>query len=443
MSKKLLLAAGLLCAYAGITAAEVEMGVDVILQTVRRNNYDVRAARSNYEAVRQGISVAESARLPEVSLSVNLNYLGDGTILDRDFTDAMRDKLPHFGNTITANLYQPVYHGGAITAGIDMARQKAELAAIGMARQLDVSGIEALNAYFNLAKMHNLRRVYAANIDVTGKLIEHMKERYRQGAALKNDITRYELRLSTLKFELQTIDNSISVLNADLVSLLGMDRGDIIIPTLSKQDGSSHTDTVNLTEDHWQTLTTTQSLDLQAVDQSKKLAKTGLKLEKASRLPSIGIVIGDNLTGPITFEIPVLDKNYNYWFAGVSVKYDLSSLWKTNKKERKIRHELMHIDDQRRALSEALSRRVHTAYTAYTQAMQQLDTERLNVRLANENYDVVETRFNNDMALLTDMLDASTAKLDAEVRLVNADINRLLSYYQLKYISGTLNEQTR
>jgi outer membrane protein TolC len=67
-----------------------------------------------------------------------------------------------------------------------------------------------------------------------------------------------------------------------------------------------------------------------------------------------------------------------------------------------------------------------------------LRTEEKNVELATENYRLVENRYNNQLALLTDMLDASTAKLDADVRLVNARVNIIYYYYQLKYNSGTL-----
>lgn len=48
----------------------------------------------------------------------------------------------------------------------------------------------------------------------------------------------------------------------------------------------------------------------------------------------------------------------------------------------------------------------------------------------------MEQRYSADLSLLTDMLDASTSKLDAEVRLVNARVNVVYYYYQLKYISG-------
>jgi outer membrane protein TolC len=67
-----------------------------------------------------------------------------------------------------------------------------------------------------------------------------------------------------------------------------------------------------------------------------------------------------------------------------------------------------------------------------------LETEQKNVELATENYQIVENRYNNQLALLTDMLDASTAKLDAEVRLVNARVNIIYYYYLLKQNSGTL-----
>jgi outer membrane protein TolC len=69
---------------------------------------------------------------------------------------------------------------------------------------------------------------------------------------------------------------------------------------------------------------------------------------------------------------------------------------------------------------------------------EQLNTQQKSVELANQNYSVVSNRYKNDMALITDMLDASNAKLSAEVQLANAQINIIFNYYKLLYISGTL-----
>lgn len=435
MPKYLLLLAVVL--HAGVVnagAQECRMSIEDVLASVASSNKDVRAQRSRHAVDVQEIAVAESARLPQINASLDLNYLGDGTVIDRDFSKSMRDKLPHFGNTLNVSLYQPVYQGGAITAGIKMARLNAELSQIGVDQQTDASAIEVLSSYFNLVKMQNLRKVYVENIDVTEKLIDHMKERYSQGTALHNDITRYELRLSTLNYELQCIDNSISVLNNNLVSLLGLDADAQIMPVCHDIEPEIPD------EQYWLSLTGASSSELRAIDKSREIAETGLRLDRAARLPKIGIVIGDQLLGPVTFEIPAINKNYNAWFAGVSIKYELSSLWTAPKKERKRQLEIAAVSDNRAAVSDLLVRKVHESFIALQQARQMLATEKVNVHLANENYSVVNTRFENDMALLTDMLDASVAKLDSEIRLVNARINILLAFYQLKFISGTLNK---
>lgn len=435
MSKNRILAALMLCACVrSVYADEASVGVDTVLHRVAIHNADVKAARSDYYAARQGISVAESAKLPTLSASITLNYLGDGTIIDRDFSNAMRDKLPHFGNALNVNLYQPLYTGGAIAAGIDMARQKTEMAAIGIDRQADISGIEALARYFNVMKMHNLKKVYAENISLTRKLIADMEVKHSMGTAMKNDVTRYELRLSSLTYDSISIDNSISVLNLDLATLLGYDDSTVIVP----QEPADMPEI--MPETWWLGEARSSSVDLRAIDQSERMTRTALKLERAGRMPTIGLVIGDQLSGPVTFEIPAINKNYNAWYAGITIKYEISSLWTVGKKEKQRRLEIAHINDSRYAAESAIERNVHQAYTAMMQARQLLETQTLNVRLANENYDVVQTRFDNDMALLTDMLDASTAKLDAETRLVNARIDYLLSYYNLKFICGILNK---
>ena len=50
----------------------------------------------------------------------------------------------------------------------------------------------------------------------------------------------------------------------------------------------------------------------------------------------------------------------------------------------------------------------------------------------------MNNRYLNDLALITDMLDASNSKLNAELQLVNAQINILFNLYKLKKTAGCL-----
>jgi outer membrane protein TolC len=182
----------------------------------------------------------------------------------------------------------------------------------------------------------------------------------------------------------------------------------------------------------------TNSNDMSMLNLESEMLKHKRSLLKAEQLPHVGLIAGDSFDGPITFEIPAINKNLNYWWVGVNISYSISSLFKTNKSLQKNSVETAQLMQRREGVSDKIDRTIDETFTMFRQSYDRLSTEEKNVELATENYRIVENRFNNQLALLSDMLDASTSKLDADVRLVNARINIVYYYYQLKYNSGTL-----
>jgi outer membrane protein TolC len=280
-----------------------------------------------------------------------------------------------------------------------------------------------------------LLNVYDENIATTTRLLNEMRSRFNEGVVLKNDITRYELRLSTLNYDRLSISNRTSVLNHDLCLMLGLNEGTIIATNIDNELASLPTIEGQRL---WYERSISNSPTLKLLEKQTELNAQQRKLLKAEKLPHVGLVAADSFNGPVTFEIPPLNKNFNYWYFGVSVSYNVSSLFKTSKSMLKNTLELEQLQQRRAAVEDNLDSTIDNTYTQFTQAFKMLETEEKNVELATENYRIVENRYNNQLALLTDMLDASTAKLDAEVRLVNARVNILYYYYQLKYNSGTL-----
>ena len=169
-----------------------------------------------------------------------------------------------------------------------------------------------------------------------------------------------------------------------------------------------------------------------------KINKKKVKLERSQLLPKIAVVAEEHFDGPITNEVPVIDKNINYWFAGVGVSYNISSLFKSNKKLKQAKTNLRQSQEQVTLVREGIDNAIQATYTDYLTAFKELQTQRKSVELADKCYDLTEKRYNNGLALLTDMLDASNSKLSADLSLVDADINILFNYFKLKYISHTL-----
>lgn len=409
----------------------LRMTIDELFRRVEESNVDVKAAQKDVNISRQNEKTAKAKRLPDINLEAGVNYLGDATVLNRNFSNATRSPMPHLGNSLSLSLYQPLYAGGEIAAGIRKTRYQTQIASTDLKIVTDDIKIEVLDCYLNLLKNRNLLSVYDDNIKLTKQLISEMKARSEQGLALSNDVTRYELNLSNLTYDRNTIADAIEHLNYSLLVYLGLDENTMIEPYLDTND-------MNLPDlglMHWKR-EAEMSPKLKRSDLAYSQAKNEEQIVRSQMLPTIGLTAGNTLEGPITNCMPVMDKNLNTWWIGVKLSMNLSAFYKNNNSLKAARTETAKQIDNRQAQKEEIDRKVDQTYKYYTEACEQVETQKKNVELANENYRIVSQRYSADLSLLTDMLDASNSKLDAEVRLVNARVNVVFYYYQLKYISG-------
>lgn len=408
--------------------------LEELFDSAERNSVQLRPSFTAEDEARSEISVANTALLPDINTSLSLGYNGDGFTTKRNFSDYQKASIPHFGNTISITVNQPVYTGGALTAGIRLAELKLTASRYATELQRDNIRFRLTGFYLDIYKYSNLRSVVEKNIDQARKLLAEMKARYEQGVALHNDITRYELLVSNFELQLVKINNTISILNSNLVSIAGLPSGTVIEPDSTILSRSLP----SLSEDAWQSDASVNSPAIRLAQSQVDISRKAEDVTKSALMPKIGLQAGWTLDGPILTEVPPINRNLSYWYVGVGISYNLSSLYKADKSVTHSRLATAHASDQLAAVRENTELEVRAEYIRYLEAYEELNTQHKSVELAEQNYATVYTRYCEDMALITDMLDAANSKLDAEQQLVNARINIIYYYYKLLFISGQI-----
>ena len=425
-------------AAASLPASKKEsMTISQLFQKVEDNSKSLRTSLSGVEAAHLGIESAKSKKLPDLDASLSFSYIGNALITDRDFSNVHGLKSPHFGNNFAFQAQQVVYAGGAINAGIKLAELGKQQAEVGVKLTRQQIRFIALGQYLDLYKIDNRIKVYEKNIELTRQLIDDIKEKQTHGMALKNDITRYELQMESLKLGLTALRNNRSILNHQLCNTLGMNQGSQeiqIIPDATIADKTYGKEG----EAYWQTTGTLNSPLLEQSSNAIRIAEQKEKIAKSDLLPKVAFVAADNFDGPILFELPPVDKNLNVWYVGVGVKYSLSSLFKSNKRIKQAAVETRQAKEAHAVQAEQLNNNVQAAYVQYQQTYVELETQRKSVELAQQNYDVMNARYLSQLALVTDMVDASNLKLNAELSEVDARINIVYAYYRMKYVAGEI-----
>ena len=437
MSKKKRLI-GLLCIAVPcsqrVCAQTRQLGIEELFRLADEQSQSIQTYRTGAEAAHEALKAAKAQRLPDVNVSLSASYLGNGKLWDRDFGNAMTIDMPHFGNNFALEAQQVIYAGGAINSSIKQAELGKRLAELDLQKNVQEIRFLLVGHYLNLYKLDNQIRVLEKNLELTDEVIANMRARREQGTVLKNDITRYELQKEQLNLQLSRVKDARRIANHQLVTILHLPEDTEISPDTSLLEQQILT----LTEEEWQGMAESNNLLLKQTETTIQLNEQKVRQERSERLPHLSLVAAEHLDGPITIEVPVLDNNFNYWYIGIGVKYNLSSLFKNSRKLKQARLNVRRAQEQHLLMQEQVENAVQEGYVNFLTAFTDLRTQENSVKLADENYSVTDNRYKNEMALLTDMLDASNMKLSADLGLVNARINILYNYYKMKYITHTL-----
>lgn len=417
-----------------VMAQQRSISLEEVFSLAEEHSRSLAVGRQGVEVAKQRIEEAKSGRLPDLDISLSASYLGNGTLTDRDFSNSMGIRMPHLGNNVAIEAAQLIYGGGVVDNSIALAHLEHEMANINLADSHTRVNLMLSGFYFELCKLYNILDIFDQNIALQEELIAETEARIREGVVLPNDITRQELRLEQLKLQRREVENSAKILSSRLATTIGLDSDTELLPDTSIASATQP----QHDEPYWQQLAAESAHALQRGEVAIAMSERAEKIARAERLPKVAVVAANHFDGPITIEVPVINKNFNYWYVGVGVSFNIASLYKSN---RTIARHAMATEQSRLQLDELREQTmldIRADYIRYNEAIAAVETYIKSLELAKSNYDIIEKRYKNDMALYTEMRDAADQLLEAEMHLANAQINVTLRYYKLLATAGAL-----
>jgi len=289
-------------------------------------------------------------------------------------------------------------------------------------------------AYLDIYRLINQRKVYADNIWLSNERLGNILSLQKQGLVTNNDVLRTKLIISDLELAVHKIDDNIKILNQRLNMVLGLDLNERLMPDTTLLALSSHEESKEkLMADAFE-----NNKELKTSAKEIEIAQTNLKLIEAHRYPRVSLFATDNLQRPFLFSIPPRDIYYNTWLAGVNISYNISSIYQSPRKIKAGRMHLVQSLAKETVQKQNVELTVNADLIKFNQVQFELATYIEDLQSAEENYRIVGKRYFNQLALLTDLIDATNTKIQAELKVSNARINVVFTQYQLKKSIGLL-----
>ncbi|MDQ6469837.1 TolC family protein [Flavobacterium sp. LHD-80] len=397
-----------------------------------QNNRQLKIANTDLAIANENVGQAKIAKMPRIGVNGGYTYIGDPKIYEGFYESNI--SVDYYNHQAFANIISslPIYAGSAINKRIDQQELLSQMQqSVVKMTEADVKNA-ITEQYFTLEKLYRQIEVTKQNIINTDLRIRQLQSRVNNGQNIKSDLLRTELQQSNFKVSVFRSTNTIQLISNYLDILIGFPTNTILKPVVA--ESMLPTENLNLQESLAEAYQNRE--EIKRAEIKIKLSESSLSLTKSGFMPNI------NANLILNTEYPAQWPNYvnllNYWAAGVSLNWDVSSFY--NLKHR-ISGDRLEIDKSNIALQvtkDQISTEVKNAYVRYAESKENIKTYKKDVELSMSNYKIVKSRYDNDFALISEIVDAELQLNNSRISLVNANLDLIIQYYSLQYAMGKL-----
>ena len=427
LSKRLLLLSAALTMFMSQSAFAgevVELNLEDAMQRAFNTNpaitiagYERDSARASYNAARNSRWIAISGNhttrrsgYDDDQLSAVNRVVGD-QLTTVGFENVGKKIHNAHTNSLTATL--PIYNGGKISGAIKQAKAGYLYSEQGVQKAYNDMRTTVTNGYFDMLQADNMQKLGRESVDRLADHLKNVEAQYEVGVVAKVDVLRSQVELANAKQSLIKAENAYQIAEANLNKIVGLPMDtqlkldNILVYTPYENDMQYCLDYAAM-----------HRPELEQAKQNVEAAKGALRVAISGHMPQVNASATQNWGNSSGNNWPG-DENGN-WAVGVTVNLNIFDSGVTVSKIHGAEANLAKAHETYRDTVDAVNLDVRSNYLNLREAEKRIDTTKLAVSQAEEDYRIAQLRYMNGVGTNTDVLDAQVALTDAKTNYLQA-----------------------
>lgn len=394
-----------------------------------KNSKRLDISRAKMAEAQAMVEEAKNRQLPDLKISGSYLQLNSANIDLESSGGGGAMHTPKISSLFygMANLTLPVYAGGRIRYGIESSRFLLEAARLESENDSNDVAFNITEAYINLYKSQKAIEVVKENLQAARSRDTTFSNLEKNGLLARNDLLKSNLQTTQTELALLDAQNDAKLANINMCILLGLPDTVVIETSTGFLDHSPE----NMTLADYETAAFQNRKDLQAGNKRIEAADLGIKSAKAATLPSL-VITGGYIAGVVPHFISVT----NAVNIGIGIQYNLANLWKSNASLAMARAKLSTAKAAENLLEDAVKLQANKNYQDFILAKNKIEVYKKALDQATENYRITHNKYVNNLATMTELLEANAALLNASLSVPFAKADAFLAYQKLLHSSG-------
>ena len=443
---KKIITSALLCLSVMSFAQQKELTIKDAIRYALENKADAETARLEVTKSEYTIQEVRANALPNISASGGMVY---NPKLQATYIDASTFAFPgmpasnepikmEMGQKWSANAeakLTQVLFNQTVFMGLKAARTTREFYMLN--QQLTENEIieKVAQAYYQVYQTRQTLENIESNLALTEKTANVVKGLNQSGLSKKIDVDRTTVAVNNLKSARQQALNGVQLSENALKYMIGMPMSEVI--TLPKEGFEANYDLA------FEKGNSNTRIELQVLEKQKQLLDLNTKVQRAALYPSLALQAsyGYLSMGPKT---PIIygkkDKVYGADYSAITlgVNIPIFSGFGTRAKIHQAQIESQALEATLKDTRLAMDLAYENAHSQLTNNLLTIDSQKENVKLAEEVLLNTQNNYQQGLASLTDLLEAERSLSDAKNNYTNALLDYKLAEIQLLKSQGKL-----
>ncbi len=434
---KTILLAILLIFWAVKFSSPMEKKILTLEESIRlalsQNPYHL-AAEERLETARAKLREAASGFLP------TLNSEGLHTVAEKifilEFPSFIPGEPPQSVSIDFTKDYQfslnfslPLFTSGRLTSGYKQAKYNLRSTEEAVRQSEHITVFNAKKAFYGYLLSKDFVKVAEEAVDVAEKHLKNVKSLYEVGVASKFDLLRSEVELANLKPQLIRARNNLKIAELNLKTLLGLDLSQPI-----EIKGYLNYEPFEPDLEECVAEAMLKRPEISQIKYQKQMAGQGLKLARASNLPSIAV------SATYNFWADQLNFRKDTWqsFYAVNLVFTIPLFngFATSARVAQSKAMIKELDFTEKGLIDVIKFEVRQAILRLQEAKESLLSQEKNVEQAQESLRIAELNFSEGLATTLDISSAQAALSQAKTNYSQALYNYVISQAELDKAMG-------
>ena len=384
-TKLLLFATFCLVAITKAQEQPITLSLDQAIAYALENSYNARAAKNDLKSAKEKVWETTTIGLPQINAAVDYqNYLklpvteldfdGDGTTEEFVF-------VPKQSMSASATLTQLLFDGSYFV-GLQASKTFLSISEQAKQKTAFTTREAVINAYGNVLVTENTIDILKSNIKILQKNYNDAKKIFENGLNEEEDVEQLEITLSSLKNQLENVEQMKSIAYQMLNISLGNAVETNLILTDSLTSLVANNIDLNLITAEFNA---NNNIDYKIAETDRETKRLMVKLEQSKALPTLAAFVSYGTQSFADDSFTFFNSSQN-WFQnslfGVSLNVPIFSSLGRRAKTRQAKIDLETADIRLEETKQRLSLQAKSAKNEYELSIKNYETTKRNVNLA-------------------------------------------------------------